>query len=37
MEAKRRRGQPFHAVLLQWAANSRKRAMRKIGQMELFA
>ena len=41
-EAKRRRGQPFHAVLLQWAANCRNRASVKaqpveIIQMELFA
>jgi hypothetical protein len=27
-EAKRRRGQPFHAVLLKWAANCRLRAMK---------
>lgn len=34
-EAKRRRDQPFHAVLLRWAANQRKLA-NCIGQRELF-
>ena len=41
-EAKRRRGQPFHAVLLQWAANCRLRAYHHedkldMVQMDLFA
>ena len=41
-EAKRRRGQPFHTVLLQWAANCRLRAYHyadklDMVQMDLFA
>ncbi len=32
-----RRHSNWHAVLLGWAANNRLLAMRKIGQMELFA
>jgi len=41
-EAKRRRGQTFHAVLLKWAANCRLRAYHtedklEMVQMDMFA
>ena len=35
-EARRRRGQRFALVLLQWAANARKRAMSEPKQRDLF-
>jgi len=35
-EAKRRRGQPFAHVLLQWAANARLRAQHEPVQRDLF-
>ena len=35
-EAKRRRSQSFGFVLLEWAANARKRAMLAQQQRELF-
>ena len=35
-EARRRRGQTFGFVLLEWAANARKRAMAARQQFELF-
>jgi hypothetical protein len=35
-EARRRRGQRFAHVLLQWAANARKRAMSEPKQRDLF-
>ena len=35
-EARRRRGQTFGFVLLEWAANARKRAMAERLQRELF-
>lgn len=35
-EARRRRGQRFVHTLLQWAANSRRRAMSEPKQRDLF-
>ena len=35
-EARRRRGQTFGFILLEWAANARRRAMAATGQRELF-
>lgn len=35
-EARRRRGQSFGFVLLEWAANARRRAMAATVQRELF-
>ena len=36
-EARRRRGQPFAHVLLEWAGNQRRRAAREPRQGGLFA
>lgn len=35
-EARRRRGQTFGFILLEWAANARRRAMAATVQRELF-
>lgn len=35
-EARRRRGQSFWFVLIEWAGNARRRAMAAAGQRELF-